>query len=72
MSSPAQHVSNEDVLINPLHQLLTLRTGLGWVVVGYILSLIGVATLITMLGRAVAILLAAETRSMSLQEAAAL
>ncbi|QXH50277.1 MFS transporter [Pseudomonas fakonensis] len=45
MSSPAQHVSIDDVQINRFHQLLTLRTGLGWVMVGYILSIIGVATL---------------------------
>ncbi|MFK3771399.1 MFS transporter [Pseudomonas sp. NPDC089406] len=45
MSSPVQHVSIDDVQINRFHQLLTLRTGLGWVMVGYILSIIGVATL---------------------------
>ncbi|CAI3802158.1 Inner membrane metabolite transport protein YgcS [Pseudomonas sp. MM221] len=45
MRSTAQPVMIDDVEINSFHQLLTLRTGLGWVMVGYILSIIGVATL---------------------------
>ncbi|CAM3783243.1 putative metabolite transport protein YaaU [Pseudomonas reidholzensis] len=45
MRSTIQPVMIDDVAINAFHQLLTLRTGLGWVMVGYILSIIGVATL---------------------------
>ena len=36
-------VSIEDVPINGFHQLLTVRSGGGWVMDGYILSIIGVA-----------------------------
>ena len=41
----AKPVLIDDVEINRFHQLLTARTGGGWIMVGYILSIIGVATL---------------------------
>jgi len=37
------HVSIEDVPLNGFHQLLTIRSGGGWVLDGYVLSIIGVA-----------------------------
>ncbi len=45
MSSTKSDVLIDDVKINAFHQLLTVRTGGGWVMVGYILSIIGVATI---------------------------
>jgi len=39
----ANNVSIEDVPLNSFHQLLTVRSGGGWVMDGYILSIIGVA-----------------------------
>lgn len=41
----AKPVLIDDVEINRFHQFLTARTGGGWIMVGYILSIIGVATL---------------------------
>ncbi|ENX22564.1 MULTISPECIES: MFS transporter [Acinetobacter] len=37
------NVSIEDVPLNRFHQLLTIRTGGGWLLDGYVLSIIGVA-----------------------------
>ncbi|WP_412024421.1 MFS transporter [Burkholderia cepacia] len=37
------HVSIEDVPLNGFHQLLTIRSGGGWLMDGYVLSIIGVA-----------------------------
>jgi putative MFS transporter len=37
------HTSIEDVPLNGFHQLLSVRTGGGWVLDGYVLSIIGVA-----------------------------
>ena len=37
------NVSIEDVPLNRFHQLLTIRTGGGWLLEGYVLSIIGVA-----------------------------
>ncbi|CAG2139233.1 MFS transporter [Cupriavidus numazuensis] len=37
------HVSIEDVPLNGFHQLLSIRSGGGWVLDGYVLSIIGVA-----------------------------
>lgn len=37
-----QHISVEDVEINRFHKLLSIRSGGGWVMDGYILSIIGV------------------------------
>ena len=36
-------ISIEDVPLNRFHQLLTVRSGGGWVMDGYVLSIIGVA-----------------------------
>jgi putative MFS transporter len=38
-----QSISIEDVPLNGFHQLMTVRTGGGWVMDGYVLSIIGVA-----------------------------
>ncbi|MGI6246851.1 MAG: MFS transporter [Pseudochelatococcus sp.] len=43
MSHATQAISIEDVQLNGFHQLLTIRSGGGWVMDGYILSIIGVA-----------------------------
>lgn len=40
---PHSNISIEDVPINGFHQLMTIRSGGGWVMDGYILSIIGVA-----------------------------
>ncbi|VWC22218.1 MFS transporter [Burkholderia lata] len=37
------HMSIEDVPLNGFHQLLTIRSGGGWLMDGYVLSIIGVA-----------------------------
>lgn len=37
------NLSIEDVPLNGFHQLMTVRTGGGWVLDGYVLSIIGVA-----------------------------
>lgn len=37
------NISIEDVPLNRFHQLMTIRTGGGWVMDGYVLSIIGVA-----------------------------
>lgn len=37
------NVSIEDVPLNRFHQLLTIRTGGGWLLDGYVLSIVGVA-----------------------------
>lgn len=37
------HVSIDDVPLNRFHQLLSIRTGGGWLLDGYVLSIIGVA-----------------------------
>lgn len=42
MNSQSNPVSIEDVPINKFHQLMTVRSGGGWVMDGYILSIIGV------------------------------
>lgn len=38
-----ENMSIEDVPLNGFHQLMTIRTGGGWVLDGYVLSIIGVA-----------------------------
>lgn len=43
MTVKRQAISIEDVPLNGFHQLLSLRSGGGWVMDGYILSIIGVA-----------------------------
>ena len=40
-----ENISIEDVPLNGFHQLMTLRSGGGWILDGYILSIIGVAIL---------------------------
>lgn len=37
------HISIDDVPVNGFHQLLSIRTGGGWLLDGYVLSIIGVA-----------------------------
>lgn len=37
------HMSIDDVPVNGFHQLLSIRTGGGWLIDGYVLSIIGVA-----------------------------
>ncbi|MEI1720880.1 MFS transporter [Acinetobacter baumannii] len=39
----ANHMSIDDVPVNGFHQLLSIRTGGGWLLDGYVLSIIGVA-----------------------------
>ncbi|MDC6177170.1 MFS transporter [Ralstonia solanacearum] len=39
----ANHLSIEDVPLNGFHQLLSIRSGGGWLMDGYVLSIIGVA-----------------------------
>ena len=39
----ANNVSIEDVPLNNFHQLLCIRSGGGWLLDGYVLSIIGVA-----------------------------
>jgi MFS transporter, putative metabolite transport protein len=38
-----KNISIEDVPLNGFHQLLSIRSGGGWVLDGYVLSIIGVA-----------------------------
>ncbi|MCE1187123.1 MAG: hypothetical protein LWW92_16150, partial [Rhodocyclales bacterium] len=38
-----KNISIEDVPLNSFHQLLSIRSGGGWVLDGYVLSIIGVA-----------------------------
>ena len=45
MTSPLQPVLIDDVGINRFHQRLTLSACIGWAMVGYIVSVIGVATI---------------------------